>query len=503
MKMILTLPIDLLILFAILAPIIYLLGVRMRVRKVVDIWTIAGFLLSAITLYLLYSEVAVEGIITHYWAGQQIRGVALLQIDMLSIYMAGIFLLIGLLTAIYSTKYMEHDTGHAEYYTLLLLMVAGMIGVAFAGDFFTFFLFWEIMCITSYVLVAFRKEKWEPIEAGFKYLIISSAGSATVLFAMSILYGMAGTLNFAYLSNTISNAPTAWSILALAMIVVGLGVKAAIVPFHTWLPDAHPAAPSSISAMLSGVVIKTGVYGLIRIMILIFAPAEYQWQLLLAVFAIITMTVGNVMALLQTDIKRLLAFSSIGHIGYIMFGLSIASVYGLTGGIFHIMNHAIGKALLFLCAGAFLFAVESRNLDDLAGIGKKMKITGLTFIIGSLALAGVPPLNAFQSEFMIILAGIQQGITNGIWYGLSAIMIINILFSVGYYLRIIQIIMLREPTDLAKKAKEVPGPMLFSIIILAILCIVIGIYPGPFADFANQAAKAALNLDTYVKAVVG
>ena len=132
-----------------------------------------------------------------------------------------------------------------------------------------------------------------------------------------------------------------------------------------------------------------------------------------------------------------------------------------------------------------------------------MKITGLTFIIGSLALAGIPPLNAFQSEFMIILAGIQQGVTSGIWYGLAAIMVINILFSVGYYLRIIQIIMLREPTELAKKAKEAPAAMLFSMIILAILCIVIGIYPGPFVDFANQAAEAALNLDNYVRAVVG
>lgn len=500
--MILTWPIDLLVLFAITTPIAYLVGARVKAGKLVDAWAVAGFALSFISLYLLYMEVSIKKIIIQYWAGSQLRGVALLEVDMLSIFMAAVFIFVGLLTAIYSTRYMEHDSGHGEYYTLLLLMVAGMVGVAFAGDFFTFFLFWELMCITSYVLVAFRKTRWEPIEAGFKYLVMSSAGSATVLFAMSILYGLTGSLNFAYLSSTLSKAPTPWSILALAMIIVGLGVKAAMVPFHTWLPDAHPAAPSSISAMLSGVVIKTGVYGLIRIMILIFAPDAYNWQIALAVFAVLTMTVGNLMALLQSDLKRLLAFSSIGQIGYIIFGLSVASVYGLTGGLFHVMNHAISKALLFLCSGAFLLAVESRNLDDLAGIGRRMKITGLTFIVGSMALAGVPPLNGFQSEFMIILSGIQKGAVDSSWYLLSAIMVLNILFSVGYYLRIIQIIVLREPSSLASKAREAPATMLFSMVILALLCIVIGVYPGPFVGLANQAAQAAFNLDAYVKAVI-
>jgi formate hydrogenlyase subunit 3/multisubunit Na+/H+ antiporter MnhD subunit len=320
---------------------------------------------------------------------------------------------------------------------------------------------------------------------------------------MSILYVLTGSLNFAYLSRTLSTAPTPWSILALAMIILGLGVKAAVVPFHTWLPDAHPAAPSSISAMLSGVVIKTGIYGLIRMMLLIFAPDAYNWQIVMAVFAVLTMTVGNLMALLQSDLKRLLAFSSIGQIGYIIFGLSVASVYGLTGGLFHVMNHAISKALLFLCSGAFLLAVESRNLDDLAGIGRKMKITGFAFIVGSMALAGVPPLNGFQSEFMIILSGLQKGAADSSWYMLSAIMVLNILFSVGYYLRIIQIIVLREPSSLASKAREAPAPMLFSMAILSLLCIVIGVYPGPFVGLANQAAQAAFNLDAYVKAVIG
>ncbi|MGQ9542731.1 MAG: complex I subunit 5 family protein [Candidatus Bathyarchaeia archaeon] len=499
----LTWPIDLLVIFAVATPLVYMLGLRVNIRKLVDAWAVIGFSLSTICLYPLYLKVSSDKVFMHYWAGIQFRGIALFEIDMLSIFMAGIFIFIGLLTAIYSTRYMEHDTGHSEYYALLLLMVSGMVGVAFAGDFFTLFIFWEVMCITSYVLVAFRKGQWEPIEAGFKYLVMSSAGSATMLFAMSILYGVVGSLNFAYMHKALSGSVTPWSMIALAMVVVGFGVKAAITPFHTWLPDAHPAAPSSISAMLSGVVIKTGVYGLIRIMLLIFAPEAYHWHTALAIFAILSMTTGNIMALLQSDLKRLLAFSSIGHIGYIVFGLSVATVYGLTGSLFHIFNHALGKALLFLCSGAFLLATGTRDLNHLAGVGRRMKITGLTFIVGSLALAGIPPLNGFQSEFMIVLAGLQRGATNNLWYLFSGAMIINILFSVGYYLRIVQIVALHDPSGPASKAKEAPAPMLFSMVLLAILCIAIGIYPSPVVSLANQAAQAVLNVESFVKLILG
>ncbi|MBS7629219.1 NADH-quinone oxidoreductase subunit M [Candidatus Bathyarchaeota archaeon] len=497
-----TWPINLLVIFAITTPLVYTLGVKASIKKLVDVWAVIGFILSAISFYPLYLKVSSEKVLIHYWVGIQFRGVALFEIDMLSIFMAGLFIFIGLLTAIYSTRYMEHDTRHGEYYALLLLMVSGMVGVAFAGDFFTLFIFWELMCLTSYVLVAFRKEQWEPIEAGFKYLVMSSAGSATMLFAMSILYGIVGSLNFAYMHKALSESVTPWSMISLALIVVGFGVKAAVTPFHTWLPDAHPAAPSSISAMLSGVVIKTGVYGLIRVMMLLFTPESYHWHTAIAILAVLSMTTGNLMALLQSDLKRLLAFSSIGHIGYIIFGLSIATVYGLTGSLFHVLNHALGKALLFLCSGAFLLAAGTRDLNQLAGIGRKMKITGFTFIVGSLALAGVPPLNGFQSEFMLVLAGLQVGASRNLWYLFSALMLINILFSVGYYLRIIQVVTLHEPSESVSRVKEAPKPMLFSMVLIAILCILIGIYPGPFVNLANQAAQSVLSVESFVKLII-
>jgi proton-translocating NADH-quinone oxidoreductase chain M len=495
--------IDILFIFAVLAPIVFWIGTKVNFKKLVDLWATLGFILSLYWLYSIYEIIKIKEIMVITIAKGLLPISWTFEIDALGVFMASIFVFIGLLTSIYSIRYMERDTGLAEYYILLLLMVAGMVGVVFAGDFFTFFIFWEIMCITSYVLVAFRKEEWEPVEAGFKYLIMSSTGSVMVLFAMSILYGMTGTLNFAYLASSLSNGATnLWSVLALALVVIGFGIKASIVPMHSWLPDAHPAAPSSISAMLSGVVIKAGAYALMRSLLIIFIPEAYNWQIIVAILAVLTMSVGNLMALLQKDLKRLLAFSSIAQMGYIIFGLSIATFFGLTGGIFHVMNHAIMKSLLFLCSGAFLYAVESRNLDDLAGIGRKMKLTGVMFTIGSLALAGVPPLNGFQSEYMILFAGIDIGGMNGIWYIFSAIMLLNILFSVGYYLRLIQILMLKEPTKVSRKAKEAPLAMLLPMGILAVLCIVIGVYPGPFVSYSSTAAKAVLDVGQYVTAII-
>jgi len=498
-----TTPLDTLLVFSVLAPIVYWIGIKVRFKKLLDFWATLGFIISMYALYMLYDSVKASKVLVMSVANGILPASSLFEIDTLGIFMASLFLFIGLLTSVYSMKYMEKDTRLAEYYILLMLMVAGMLGVVFAGDFFTFFIFWEIMCLSSYVLVAFRKERWEPVEAGFKYLIMSASGSAMVLFAMSLLYGMAGTLNFAYVRLALSKPQLGgWALMAMVLVIVGFGIKAAVAPLHTWLPDAHPAAPSSISAMLSGVVIKAGAYALMRSLIMIFAPEAYSWQIVLAILAVITMTVGNLMALLQTDLKRLLAFSSVAQMGYVIFGISIATYYGITGSLFHIMNHAIMKSLLFLCSGAFLYAVDSRNLDELAGIGKKMRITGVMFTIGCLSIAGIPPLNGFQSELMILLSGIGLGGKGAIWYVLSAIMLVNLLFSVAYYLRLIQTLTLREPSTTSVNAREAPIGMLLPMGILTVLCIVIGIYPDPFISFSSNAAKAILDAGQYVSAIV-
>jgi formate hydrogenlyase subunit 3/multisubunit Na+/H+ antiporter MnhD subunit len=298
---------------------------------------------------------------------------------------------------------------------------------------------------------------------------------------------------------TLSSLPTnTWIYLVLALIVVGFGVVASIAPFHTWLPDAHAAAPSPISAMLSGIVIKVGAYALIRCLLLLFIPQQIVWQSVLAMLAVFTMFVGNSMALLQKDIKRLLGFSSVVNMGYIIFALSIQTEQGLTGGIFHVLNHAIMKALLFLCVGSFIYRTKTRNLEKLIGIGRKMPVTAALFAIGALAVAGFPGLNGFMSEITIVMAGIDAG-----WHIPTALMLLNMAFSIAYYLRLIHNLIIKKPVKGSEGINESPKSMLIIMMVLATLCVVIGVYPGPFMSFAGAAAKAALDVQSYIGAIIG
>ncbi len=492
-------PLDTLLVFMIGTPAIGWVIHKKGYPKVQGIYASAGLLVAAYFLYGLSREVSEKGIvlITGPPPFNPPLG-ACLQIDVFSIFMTMVYIIIGLFTTVYSIKFMERDSGLTEYYTLMLGMVAGMTGVVFAGDFFTLFVFWELMCLTSYALVAFRKQKWESIEAGFKYLIMSAAGSATILLAMSFLYGMTGTLNFAALASRLANTSSeGWLYITLALVIVGFGIKAAIVPFHTWLPDAHSAAPSPVSAMLSGVMVPTGACVLIRILLLVFSSAQPAWQMTLAIFAVFTMFGGNLMALLQNDLKRLLAFSTIAHMGYIIFGFAIASPEGLAASLFHIVNHAVMKSLLFLCAGAFIRQTKTRDLRKLRGIRRAMPMTSAAFTIGTIAIAAFPPLNGFWSEMMIVAAGVRAEMIV-----FSALMLANMALSVVYYFRLIRIIILERPTKVSKKATKAPVSMLIPILVLAVLCIFIGAYPVPYIDASSKAAEAMLNIGAYIDAVL-
>lgn len=468
---------NLLILLTILSPLVSYIARRMKTPRAADLYAVLAFIAALAVAYNQYLTVLSQGPITVV-AGPDPSVSSVIYVDLLSMFVAGIFIFVGLLAAIFSIGYIEERK--PEFYPLLLAMVTGMVGVAFSGDLLTFFIFWELMSISSYLLVAFRYRDWEAVEASLKYLIISAAGAASILLGISFVYGLAGTLNLSILAETLAN-PTAaaipWSYIAIALLIAGFGVNAAMAPFHTWLPDAHPAAPSPISAMLSGVVIKTGIYAMFRILALVFPAAYFDWRLTLAIFAVLTMSMGNIMALLQEDIKRLLAFSSIAHIGYILLGISIASVPGFAGGLFHVLNHALMKALLFLGAGAFIHAAATRNIDELSGIGKVMPFSGIAFAIGAFSLAGIPGLNTFWSEVQIIIAGLDAGFTAFI-----VIMIVNILLSVAYYLRLIQTIFFKQVSPVAAKAHEVGISMLIPLFILTALAIIIGVYPTPVFD---------------------
>lgn len=477
---------DALIFFVLTTPLIGLTGQRFGREKIaVGAYATFGFIFSLTLIPLFYSEVLRKNGALITYGSSLSPEIVYLEANALSIFMAVIFLIIGAMASLFSIQ--EVGRGSITgYYTILLGMVTAMIGIVFSGDLFTLFIFWEAMCISSYALVAFNKERWESIEASYKYLIMSSAGGITVLFALSFLYGLTGTLNISYLSMSLAGAErNPLSYLALVMIIVGFGLQAGMVPFHTWLPDAHMAAPSPISAVLSGIMVKAGIYGLIKVLLTIFVPMHESWQTTLAAFAVLTMFVGNLSALLQDDIKRLLAYSTIANTGYILLGLAIGSQRAITGSLFHVLNHAIVKALLFLCAGAFIHKTRTRSLKELAGIRHSMPITSALFIIGTLSLTSIPPLNIFWSELLIITAGLEAGTPL-----LSLLMILNLVFSAAYCLRMIQTVVVKKETATSKKAAEAPISMLIPILTLGFFSILIGVHPSPFQTLAEAAAQA-------------
>ncbi len=502
-------PLITLLLAAVLVPIFSLIGKAIKFEKLREIFATAGFIIAFYTVFNLYQHVRVaeNHILSYNLKGFGPPTGVLFIVDSLSVFMALIFCGLGLMATIFSIRYMEEDSGLERYYALLFTLIAGMVGVVFAGDFFNFFIFWETFSISSYVLVSFRVSKWEPIEAGFKYLVMSTFGSLLVLYAMSFLYGLTGTLSFPSIAKAIGSVsvdPVTIYFL-LGLMIVGFGIIAAVAPFHTWLPDAHPAAPSPISALLSGIVIKTGVYGIIRVLAFVLHPISIDWNIIvivLALFAVFTMTTGNVMALLQRDIKRLLAFSSVAQMGYIILALSVGFIggtiglYGLTSGLLHVMNHAIMKGLLFLCAGAVIHAAGTRDLTELTGIGHRMPVTAIVLTIGALSISGIPPFNGFISELAILLATINAGM--GIF---AAIMLANIVIGFAYYLRLLYIMVWQSPKESLNRVREAPISMLVPMVILMVMCIVIGVWPAPFINFASQAAKAAMNLPVYVGVV--
>jgi proton-translocating NADH-quinone oxidoreductase chain N len=475
--------IDVLLIFALTTPLIGWLVERIRKVQLCGVYASIGLMISLWYIYELFGKVSSDGAqtFTSFFSSQ-------LRIDLLGIFMATIFVLIGISASVYSLRYMERDTGIPLFYSLLLLMISGMVGTVFSGDFFTFFVFWEMMCISSYTLVAFRKQRWEPIEAAFKYLIMSSAGSATLLFGMSILYGICGTLNFQGLHIALSNVGSSvWLYVSAIFILIGLGVKSAIVPLHTWLPDAHSAAPSSISAMLSGVVVETGIYAICRVGFTVLSGIQSQWISVIAILSVLTMLVGNLTPLLQTDLKRLLAYSSIGHIGYMLAGIATGTALGLTGTLMHIFNHALMKGTAFLCAGVILYRLETRELKEMSGVGRRMPVTAITFIISLLALTGLPPLNGFVSEVTIVLATIEA---NMVWLGVAVI--INSIISAAYYIRVIRTILQPVTQKKIEEVKEGPPIMLAVLCILSAMIIIFGIWPDALINFAKNAASVLL-----------
>ncbi len=395
---------------------------------------------------------------------------------------------IAFLVSLYSIKYLKGR--RHKFYALLCLMTVGLLGIAMTGDIFNMYVFLEILSIACYGLVAFNLDD-DAIEGALKYLILGPLASSFMLLGVAILYGLTGTLNMADLALKIQ--PTPLFHIAFGFLVGGFALKAAIVPFHFWLPDVHPVAPSPISAMLSSVVVGTGIYAVLRIMFTVFGFFGVFW--LFIAFGLLTMVVGGIIAINQTNIKRMIAYSTISQSGYIFLAIGLGTNIGVAAGLFHLLNNMIIKAMLFLAAGIVIWHTQTKDMSELGGLGKQMPLTMLCFGIGALSIIGIPPLNGFASKWMIYTATWEVSPL------LTAVAITVSAITLVYYLKAFSSIFFGP----AKKTvvKATPKFMLIPVVILAILCVLIGLFPQIGLSIIEPAANALLDQNQYISAVLG
>jgi proton-translocating NADH-quinone oxidoreductase chain N len=404
-----------------------------------------------------------------------------LQADAGAIFVGGIALTMGLCVAVYSGRYLSLDHRYRTYYPLLLLMLTGLLGMVMTTDLFNLYLFTELMSIAAYVLVAFRRRTDTSIEAGFKYLIMGTVGTLTLLMGITLIYRETGVLT---LPQPIV-APGVWARAGLACIWVGLGVKSAIVPLHTWQPDAYGRAPGSVSALLSSIV--GPFYILLKLTLALGFPAR-ELGLGLMVCALLNMLLGNGMALMQTNTKRLLAYSSIAQLGYVMFSVGVGLHFGLPeavqAGFFLLAAQTVMKGLAFLSKGVCNFYDQTTSIEQLRGTFRRLPLVALTFSIAIMGLIGVPPLAGFTGKWFILTEVWHAG--DVLVYAGIVIFLLNTLLSLGYYLPVLAMLFSPLPTQNTPPPVKISGWMIVPLVALAILVIVIGIFPGPLWQWAGH-----------------
>jgi multicomponent Na+:H+ antiporter subunit D len=423
---------------------------------------------------------------TFTWLGEPLT--LRLALDGFSLLMLVTIALVGLCITLYSVNYMDHYGAKANFYALFLVMLAGMNGLVLVTDLFQVYIFLEVAAVASYALVAFGLGHDE-LEASFKYLMLSAVASAFIVLGIALLFGATGALSFDAVALGLQSLDQKYLAgICAAFFVFGFGLKAALVPFHAWLPDAHPSAPAPISAALSGLLIKvSGVYALARIFLNVFGLTP-ALSTVLMYLGVISMVTAALLALGQRDFKRMLAYSSISQIGYIILGIGLGTPLGILGGLFHLVNHALAKSLLFLNSGSVQMATGTRNLDEMGGLAKRMPVTAATTVVGSLSIAGVPPLNGFWSKLIIVVALIQAK-----HWGFALLAILASVLTLWYYLLIQRRAFFGKLNERWQAVREAPFWMTASTVVLALVCLAVGVFFAATITSWVQPASDALS----------
>lgn len=399
-------------------------------------------------------------------------------IDLLNGFVCVIIAFIGLMVSIYSVESVKKELPGktTPFYSVFLLLVTGLMGITITGDIFNFYVFLEISSLTAYALIAMG-DRGDGFVASFNYLIMGTVAASFILLGIGYLYAVTGSLNMADIQNLLPAIYESKVVLAaLAFFMVGFSIKVGLFPLHAWLPDAYTHAPSATSALIAGLMTKVGAYAMIRFMFSVFTPAFVidmtRMTEILSWAAALAIIVGSVLAIAQSDLKRMLAYSSVAQIGYVLLGIGLVNVVGMQGGLLHILNHAVMKCALFLVAGAIFYKTGIRNLYQFQGLGRKMPITTTVFLIAGLSMIGVPGTVGFTSKWYLALGSVQAGQ----WIFVLVILVSSLL-NLAYFWRVFDNIWFGHPHEIENiKRDEAPLTMLIPMVILVALCIFFGLF---------------------------
>jgi hydrogenase-4 component F len=442
---------------------------------------------------------ALNGVVLTTWRNE-------LRVDALSALMVVMIGGIGLLASVYSVRYLTQRVGEdvAErrmrtFYGLLMWFLGTMLWGCVTNNVIMLYVAIEATTLTSGLLVAFYWDR-RALEAGYKYLMLLTIGITFALFGCVLVYaaaaatkrlGGASALLISDVRNVVQFIPSGTAAIAIAFLVIGFGTKAGIAPFHPWLPDAHAEAPTPISVLLSGVMIKMALYAMART-VSIFYPAWPQVTVFIVALGTFTMLLGIILALTQNDLKRLLAYSSVSQMGYVLVGIGLGTYLGCYGGLYHLLNHALYKSLLFMCVGAVIYATGARRISELGGLRNRMPITSACFFLGALAIAGFPPLNGFWSKLTVYLALARAGL----WWA-AGIAILASILTMAVMVRAAYRVFWgdwRSSSTPELSVREVPALMWVPMVVLAALCVLLGIYPQAPYPLLDRAAAVLATL---------
>lgn len=483
-----------------------------RNAKVRNTVVFLSMLVSLVLILALIKPVLLEGQVINYWLGnwEPVEGWAIgnsLEVDALSLFFALIVVVAVFVSGVYSFFYMSHDDSLVNYYTLFLMLSGSVLGLVLSGDLFNMFVMIEIMTFTAVALTAFRNHYEGALEGAFKYLVVGSLGSTSVLIGIALIYSQLHTLNLAQIAALLPTASSPVILIAFAFLFVGFGSKAFLFPFHPLAADAHAVAPASISLMISGVLTKCGVYGIIRLCYCLYQNMDQPFvQYFVTGVGVISMFVCVTMAFNQHNFKRLLAFHSISQVGYVITVIGLGSALGMSAGLFHAMNHTIFKGLLFLTAGAVQHATGSLDLDELGGLSKKMPGTCALFLIGAASISGLPPFNGFASKWMIYQATFQKaGETGNFFFVVVCVAaLITSVLTLASFIKVAQSVFFGQLNPKFANTKEVSLGMRIPMWILAALCILPGLFPDKVQQWLlTPATQAATNASGYIDAAMG